>query len=309
MKVDILLASYQGERFIREQIESILAQSYREFHLIIQDDGSSDETVNIVNEYVKKDSRVHLCFNHGQGVVSNFFSLIEKSSACWIFLADQDDVWREDKLEYMVKKCQEMTMYYGEHSPLILHHEAFRCNEKLMGRKKLIGKKGRVQGLPSFFYYPVLQSASLVFNQALKRRLFPLPPMIEKHDRYIHLIAQLYGIRQFIECPLMKYRLHGYNVEGVSSIIEQIKKFFTFLSVTASWEREMVLYLLATRVIKQERRNDLQHYLRLSDASLSRKERMSSMKKSGIIMPLSKRCAFYIELFFFGSIKKNRELS
>lgn len=98
--VDIVLASYNGEKYISEQLDSILNQSHKNIQLYISDDGSSDTTVNIINEYVRKDSRVHLInMERVGGVIKNFETALEYTTANYIMLSDQDDFWEYNKIE------------------------------------------------------------------------------------------------------------------------------------------------------------------------------------------------------------------
>ena len=93
MKIDILMATYNGEKYLKEQIDSILEQSYKDFRLLISDDCSTDSTRQILNEYVEKDSRVVVFLqNKNIGVLKNFEYLMQKvESECFMF-ADQDDI-------------------------------------------------------------------------------------------------------------------------------------------------------------------------------------------------------------------------
>ena len=98
-KIDILLATYNGEKFLREQLDSILNQTYKNFNLIISDDGSEDKTLQILKEYQEKDNRV-IVYNHKKnlGVISNFEFLLEKVNSKYFMFSDQDDVWNNTKI-------------------------------------------------------------------------------------------------------------------------------------------------------------------------------------------------------------------
>lgn len=104
--IGIAMTTYNGERFLREQIDSILNQTYADFELIVCDDGSSDSTVDILNEYAQKDSRVHIFQNEKNlGVIKNFEKAIRiclKRGAEYIALSDQDDIWIDTYLEILI---------------------------------------------------------------------------------------------------------------------------------------------------------------------------------------------------------------
>ena len=98
-KVDILLATYNGEKYIREQIDSILNQTYKEFRLLISDDGSTDGTRDILNEYKAKDDRIEIFMQEENlGVVKNFEFLLKKVEAKYYMFSDQDDIWKDEKI-------------------------------------------------------------------------------------------------------------------------------------------------------------------------------------------------------------------
>lgn len=108
MKIDILMATYNGEKFLREQIDSILEQSFSDFRLLISDDMSKDSTREILNEYVKKDSRVVVFLqNKNLGTVQNFEFLMQKVENEYFMFSDQDDIWQKDKIKKSLAKMEE----------------------------------------------------------------------------------------------------------------------------------------------------------------------------------------------------------
>ena len=107
-QIDILLATYNGEKYLKEQLDSILNQTYTNFRLLISDDCSKDYTRQILKEYEKKDSRIKLFFQEKNlGYVKNFEFLLTKSTAEYIFFSDHDDIWYENKIEKCIKVLKE----------------------------------------------------------------------------------------------------------------------------------------------------------------------------------------------------------
>ncbi|MER3478802.1 MAG: glycosyltransferase family 2 protein, partial [Leptolyngbya sp. ERB_1_2] len=107
--VDILLATYNGADFLGEQLDSLLRQTYRDWQLLIRDDGSEDQTLNIIESYITSRSRQIYLFkdNHrALGAVGNFAKLIKYSQAEYTLFCDQDDVWLKEKLELSLKRMQ-----------------------------------------------------------------------------------------------------------------------------------------------------------------------------------------------------------
>lgn len=102
------MATYNGEKYLKEQIESILEQSFGDFRLLISDDFSQDHTREILNEYVKKDSRVIVFLqNKNIGTVKNFEFLMQKVESEYFMFSDQDDIWLKDKIKKSFEKIEE----------------------------------------------------------------------------------------------------------------------------------------------------------------------------------------------------------
>ena len=108
MKIDILMATYNGEKYLREQIDSILNQTYSDFKLLISDDFSQDSTREILHEYAKKDDRVIVFLqNENLGVTKNFEFLMKKVENEYFMFADQDDFWQKDKIQKSIEKMHD----------------------------------------------------------------------------------------------------------------------------------------------------------------------------------------------------------
>ena len=99
MKVQILMSTYNGERFLREQIESLLRQSWKNVEILIRDDGSKDGTREILNEYSDKYENIQVYLESNLGVARSFFELLKKSDADYVAFCDQDDICLEKKIE------------------------------------------------------------------------------------------------------------------------------------------------------------------------------------------------------------------
>ena len=116
-QIDVLLATYNGEKYVGEQIESILNQTYKNIRLVISDDCSSDNTVNILKEYEKKDNRIKLYIqSQNLGVVKNIEFLLENVENELYMLSDQDDVWKKEKVEKTIAKLKEenLDLVFGD---------------------------------------------------------------------------------------------------------------------------------------------------------------------------------------------------
>ncbi|MHB9334492.1 glycosyltransferase, partial [Fusobacterium polymorphum] len=103
-KIEILMATYNGEKYVGEQIDSIIHQTYKNWKLLIRDDNSTDKTLEILKEYEKKDKRIKIIEDKkgNLGFVKNFEELLNNSKEDWVMFSDQDDYWLENKIEKYV---------------------------------------------------------------------------------------------------------------------------------------------------------------------------------------------------------------
>ena len=128
-KIDILLATYNGSKYLHEQLDSILNQSYGNINVIIRDDGSSDNTVMIIKEYEQKDSRVRLLNDNlgNLGFVRNFEELMKNSTSEYLMFSDQDDIWYNNKVETSYTRIKAIEETNGKSCPILVH-----TNSKIM---------------------------------------------------------------------------------------------------------------------------------------------------------------------------------
>lgn len=119
-KVSVVMCTYNGEKYIREQIDSILTQTYPIYELIIQDDGSTDGTVEIIKEYQHADKRIKLfCNEISLGINANFFSAMRKAKSEYIAISDQDDIWESDKIAIQVESIGDKLLCTGRSVPFV----------------------------------------------------------------------------------------------------------------------------------------------------------------------------------------------
>ena len=222
MKTVILLATYNGETFLPAQLSSLSAQSFSDFSVLFQDDGSSDRTPEILSAWAKKDPRFRPGAEQGKhlGAKGNFMSLLRQADAGRILFCDQDDLWEPDKLEALLAAAAAN----GADSdlPLLVHSDA-----------GVIDSDGRLL-FPSFFRLQGWDPEAVHLNQLLvqnnatgcmmllNRPLADLvvrfgdPEKMFMHDWFIALTAAAFGRIVFLSRPLVRYRQHGGNVIGAS---------------------------------------------------------------------------------------------
>ena len=274
-KLCILLASYNGEKYISEQLDSIINQTYKNWELIIRDDGSKDETVTILNKYEKKDERIKILRDDkgNLGFLKNFEELLFNAKEEFVLFSDQDDFWLKNKLEKFVKKIRDLDEKVLS-KPLLIHCNSLVCDDKLeIIKEEFIDSKiaKKTNSNIYFFEYIVQGSTSMVNKKMIKESL-PFLKNVTLHDRYFHLLSQFLGTRIFIDESLVKYRQHERNAIGANrSIIKNImsKKYFYV-------EDRKLIEEIKEKYIKCLRKrdlNDIEKYLEVTDRNKNRLER------------------------------------
>ena len=228
-KIVVLLSTYNGEKYLKEQIDSILNQkSFHQIDLMVRDDGSNDGTIEILKSYEEKyPERVQVNYKENIGYINSFFELIRGAEGYdYYALSDQDDIWLEDKIETAVEVC-ESSAYNG---PLLYGSSSFLVNDQLeiMGetQKNLRGITWDNLLIQNFF-----PGHTQVFNDALCKMLKAEVDCskIYVHDFWITYMAFLHGKAIFDNQSHTYYRQHGTNTVGfgkntVEWIVERLKR-------------------------------------------------------------------------------------
>lgn len=211
IKVQILMSTYNGERFLREQLESLLHQSWKNLEILIRDDGSNDRTPDILQEYGAKYKQVKIFLEENQGVNRSFFALLEKSDADYVAFCDQDDIWLEGKMEAGIRKLE------GEQGP------ALYCSNKILVDSKgnLMEKQDRRTRIPGFgnaVVECICTGCTTVMNRKMAEIIKDrLPSHAILHDWWCYLAATYMGKVIFDEHAYIKYRQHERNVVGAKA--------------------------------------------------------------------------------------------
>ena len=212
--IEIIMGTYNGARFLEAQVDSLFKQTYRQWRLLVRDDGSTDNTVALLNALSDRDSRINLV-SDGLGNLSineNFNHLLTLSAAPYVMYCDQDDVWLPEKI---VLTLNEMLLAEKESpGPTLVHTDAYVVDSNLaIERKRFIGPRGRLKGLSALILANCVQGAATMINSSLRDKLLRVPPVLP-YDYHNGLIAAATGQRRFIDKPLFLYRQHSSNAVG-----------------------------------------------------------------------------------------------
>lgn len=231
MNVSILLATYNSNAFLREQIDSLLEQSYRDWNLFIRDDGSTDDTINIIEEYVANDSRISLIKDDFKnlGAAKSFMQLIREVESDFYFFCDHDDVWLKDKLKVSLEALQNENLK-DENIPLIVHSDLYVVNQDLEivnnSFWKSSGIKPGILNDKSFIQvFNFVTGCTMGFNRKARDISMDFPQDLPMHDWWITINVLNHNGRVIdIEEPLIYYRQHSRNEVGARNV--DLKYFF-----------------------------------------------------------------------------------
>lgn len=227
-KVDIILATYNGEQFLSEQIESILNQTYKEFRLFIADDCSTDKTRKIIEEYSKKDNRITAFYQEKNlGVVSNFEFLLKKVENRYFMFADQDDIWRHDKIEKSIKKIKESDSDLIYTDLEVVDSNLNTTYASYWKLKNIYHKIKKYNNFESLYLNNFVTGCTILAKKEIISKVLPLPKNSKYvlHDYWIPLIVSQNGKIDYIEEPLIQYRQHKNNKIGSKKKSDSINNF------------------------------------------------------------------------------------
>jgi glycosyltransferase involved in cell wall biosynthesis len=220
MNVSVAMATYNGEKYLKQQIDSILSQLSNKDELVISDDHSSDQTLTIIKNYIQEDPRVKLFMNDESGVTSNFENAIKRTQNEIIFLSDQDDIWKPEKVEtvksYYVKHPEiqmimsDITVVDSDIRPTIESFYEFRGS-----------RSGVIKNIIKNSYI----GCAMSFRNELKPKILPIPRNVPMHDMWIGLVADMNKSALLIPEKLIYYRRHEdtvTTVENRSSLKEKV---------------------------------------------------------------------------------------
>lgn len=222
-KVSVILATYNAEKYLREQIDSILNQDYMIDELIVCDDCSEDGTIEILEKYQMKNKKIILMKNEKNiGVNKTFFKLLEKATGEIIFFSDQDDVWLSSKVGEMLKKFENSDnniLVYSDNKVV-----DFKLTNLRIKMQFKVTKETLLDNL--LFHNGGLQGCSLAINSKLKKEILTYDGYSYMHDLLISLYAACFSDEiHYIKKPLFLYRQHSKNVIGYKkSSYERILK-------------------------------------------------------------------------------------
>jgi glycosyltransferase involved in cell wall biosynthesis len=228
--IAIVMATYNGEKYVGEQIESILASTYQDMELYIYDDGSKDNTVELLKSYeTQYPDMVHVIQNEiNLGHAMNFIHALTRTTTDYIMFCDQDDVWKQHKVATTLKRMRHMEAQLGKDNPLAVFTDATVVDGNLDVLNQSFFCSGHLNpcrtDLPHLLMENKLMGCTVMVNAALRKVLQskPLPQHARYHDWWLALIAAAFGRIGYVRESTMLYRQHGSNVVGDSGFFAYV---------------------------------------------------------------------------------------
>lgn len=226
-QVSVAMAVYNGEKYLKEQLDSILSQLGEKDEVVISDDGSTDHTAELIRTYCEADPRIRLLHGPGRGIKQNIANALQHVEGTYIFLSDQDDVWKPDKIRRVLAVFRERKCHVVVHDCIVT------------------GPDLQQVLYPSFFAYRGFGNGALrniwknkyigccmAIHRDLLPLVLPIPDDIQMHDQWIGVINDMYkGGCVFLQEPLLFYRRHENNVSdfGTNTIPMMIRNRLRFI--------------------------------------------------------------------------------
>lgn len=238
-KIAILLSIYNGEKYLAEQIDSLLSQTYKNTLIVIRDDGSRDKSFAIAQKYASlHSSRFHILALDGEnkGASGGFAFLMEYVLAnkqmlglekAYLMFCDQDDVWYDNKVELQMSAMSLAERESNiDNTPVLIH-----CDLEVVSSDKTLIAKSLVsfQGLeiernrfPNLVISNLVTGCTVLINEALAIKALPISNKAIMHDWWLAIIAAAFGKLVFLETPLIHYRQHDNNTIGAKEFVRPL---------------------------------------------------------------------------------------
>jgi glycosyltransferase involved in cell wall biosynthesis len=216
--ISVCIATYNGEMFIRKQLDSILKQLDDKDEVIISDDCSTDSTLEIIRSM--NDRRIKIFSNiRYKSLIFNFENALKQANGDIIFLSDQDDIWVDDKVKNYLNKIEAVDLVFSNVS--IIDENDSIVNNQILNE------------IPKYSLLNLIISnhvigATIAIKSGLLEKALPFPNRIPMHDQWLAIIANYYGKIGYIEEPMLLYRRHLGNAsycteESKNSVVKKIK--------------------------------------------------------------------------------------
>jgi len=221
----ILMAAYNGEKYISRQIESILTQTHQNYTLHISDDASTDNTYKIATQYATQNPGKITTTQNPENTGSakhNFINMMINQKNDYVMLSDQDDIWLPEKITKTMTKMKSMEAEHGTNTPILVHTDLKVVNENLKtinpSYKQAMNSDYTRTALNQVLIQNTVTGCTVMYNRALSELITQKPDYCVMHDWWLKLTASAFGKIGHIEEQTILYRQHSKNEVGAKDV-------------------------------------------------------------------------------------------
>ena len=235
-QISILLACYNGEKFMSDQLESLFAQTYTNWRVFIRDDGSTDQTVSIINKYAEQDKRITIVETNSRnlGSCQNFATLFNlvRNNFEYIMFCDQDDYWLPFKIEDTLRHMQHFEAQHEKELPLLVYTNfkyTYSNLKEIKSKKNFQATKASKVNFAHLLAQNPVYGCTMMLNRQLAAMVDAIPPQAENHDYWVALVASALGKIAYLKKQTILYRQHSNNIStsyDSDSLIKRFKRIF-----------------------------------------------------------------------------------
>nr|MBP3599375.1 glycosyltransferase family 2 protein [Eubacterium sp.] len=280
-EIHIVLATYNGAKFIKEQLDSILNNSWKDLTIEVCDDGSTDETLEIVSKYVKTYDNVTLHRNEKNlGYVMNFMEGIKRSQSPYIMLCDQDDIWHVDKIQKTYNRMRELEKEMSSQVPLLVYSDAMNFDSDTGEELGSFHKSSHLDTEKVDLAHLLMENkcigCTVMVNGVIRDYLKELSPAIRVHDWWLALICSCFGKIAYLDESTLQYRQHSGNMIGgsgfstyVGNRLKNMQK--QKLAIRATFEQGKAFYQTFSGQLENDAKDVLATFARMDAAGFLRR--------------------------------------
>lgn len=216
--VSVVLATYNGEKYLTQQLDSIIQQDYPNIEIIVTDDCSTDNTFKILQDYAAKHPFIQILRNENNiGLNKNFEKGLLLANGEYIAISDQDDIWKPNKLTRLVSVLNSHSIVY--HNSELINSYGVSLKQKLSDKRQL----SDFTNCLNFAVVATVPGHAMLFRKSLVEQCIPFPENVILYDHWLAFVATFTSDIKFIPEPLVLYRQHDNNMFGTGAV-KTIKK-------------------------------------------------------------------------------------
>lgn len=249
-KVSIALCTYNGQKFLGKQLDSLVGQTYQNLELIIVDDNSTDETHKILSDYARRFQFIQVYQNEfNLGFVKNFEKAVKFCDGDFIAISDQDDIWELNKIETLINEIEDNDLVY--HGSLFINE-----NDKPIQDLKLSDKTNLYSNQSNlyFLFNNSISGHASMFKKELLEYALPFDERFY-YDWWLAFVASSIGKIKYVDKLLVKYRQHNHNISGI--LAEKIKDKSKFGNKYFDFDLAWIEFL--SRFKQAQNQNEIKH--------------------------------------------------